>query len=192
MIPAGRERAKRILITGASGLLGLNFALQAAGDARYAVTGVVHHNELAGVPFSVLQSDLARPRAVAELLELTRPELVIHCAALANLEACEAQPEQAWRLNAGVPGDLAIATAQAGIKLVHISTDAVFDGQRGDYTEEDKPNPLGVYARSKLAGEASCRAGQSTSDHRPGKLLRLEPEWDSQPGRVFLPQSFGR
>ncbi len=129
MIPADRERAKRVLITGASGLLGLNFALQAAGNARYAVTGVVHHNALAGVPFSVLQADLARPGAVAELLELTRPELVIHCAALANLEACEAQPELAWRLNAGVPGDLAAATAQAGIKLVHISTDAVFDGQ---------------------------------------------------------------
>jgi dTDP-4-dehydrorhamnose reductase len=144
---------KRLLITGASGLLGLNFALQAAGDARYAVTGLVNHNELAGVPFSVVQADLARPNAVAEMLESTRPELVIHCAALANLEACEAQPELAWCLNAGVPGDLAAATAQAGIKLVHISTDAVFDGQGGDYKEEDTPNPLGVYARSKLAGE---------------------------------------
>jgi dTDP-4-dehydrorhamnose reductase len=79
--------------------------------------------------------------------------VVIHCAALANLEACETQPELAWRINAGVPGELAAATAQAGIKLVHISTDAVFDGQRGNYTEEDTPNPLGVYARSKLAGE---------------------------------------
>jgi dTDP-4-dehydrorhamnose reductase len=143
----------RLLITGASGLLGLNFALQASGNAGYAVTGVVHHNELAGAPFSVLQADLARPRAAEELLERTRPEVVIHCAALANLEACEAQPELAWRLNAVVPGELAEATAQAGIKLVHISTDAVFDGQRGDYREEDAPNPLSVYARSKLAGE---------------------------------------
>ena len=141
----------RLLITGASGLLGLNFAIQAAG--QHTVTGVVHHNELAGVPFSVIQADLTRPLAVADLLERTRPEVVIHCAALANLEACETQPDLAWRLNASLPGELAAATAQAGIKLVHISTDAVFDGQRGNYTEEDQTSPLGVYARSKLAGE---------------------------------------
>ena len=143
----------RLLVTGASGLLGLNFAVQMAGDARYVVTGVVHHNAMAGVPFSVIQTDLGRSQAVAELLERTQPEAVIHCAALANLEACEAQPELAWRLNAQVPGELAAATAQAGIKLVHISTDAVFDGQSGNYREEDTPHPLGVYARSKLAGE---------------------------------------
>jgi dTDP-4-dehydrorhamnose reductase len=144
---------KRLLITGASGLLGLNCAMQAAGDSRYAVTGVVNHNEMTGVPFNVVQADLARPQAVKELLERTRPDVMIHCAALANLEACEAQPELAWRLNGVVPGELAAAAVQAGIKLVHISTDAVFDGQQGDYTEEDTPNPLGVYARSKLAGE---------------------------------------
>jgi dTDP-4-dehydrorhamnose reductase len=143
----------RLLITGASGLLGLNFAMQAAGDSRYVVTGVVNHNELAGVPFRVVQADLGRPQAVAELLERTRPDVVIHCAALANLEDCEAQPELAWRLNGVVPGELAAAAAQAGVRLVHISTDAVFDGQRGNYREEDTPNPLGVYARSKLAGE---------------------------------------
>jgi len=141
----------RFLITGASGLLGLNFAVEAA--RHHPVTGVVHHNELAGVPFSVVQADLTRPHAVEDLLEHTRPEVVIHCAALTILDTCEAQPELAWRLNATVPGELAAATARAGIKLVHISTDAVFDGQRGNYTEEDLPNPLSVYARSKLAGE---------------------------------------
>jgi dTDP-4-dehydrorhamnose reductase len=151
VITSGFVGAKRLLITGASGLLGLNFAMQAAG--QQAVTGVVHHNELVGVPFSVVQADLARPQAVEDLLERTRPEVVIHCAALANLEACETQPELAWRLNAVVPGELAAATAAAGIKLVHISTDAIFDGLHGDYKEEDRPNPLGVYARSKLAGE---------------------------------------
>ena len=144
-------RRPRLLVTGASGLLGLNFAVQAAG--RYAVTGVVHHNELAGVPFEAIQVDLAQPHAAADLLERTRPEVVVHCAALANLEACESQPELAWQMNAAAPAELAAAAAQAGIKLVHISTDAVFDGQRGNYSEEDLPNPLGIYARSKLAGE---------------------------------------
>ena len=153
IVDPGSVGVTRLLITGASGLLGLNFAMQAAGDSRYIVTGVVNHNELAGVPFRVVQADLGRPQAVAELLERTRPDVVIHCAALANLEDCEAQPELAWRLNGVVPGELAAAAAQAGVRLVHISTDAVFDGQRGNYREEDTPNPLGVYARSKLAGE---------------------------------------
>jgi len=153
ILDPGSVGVTRLLITGASGLLGLNFAMQAAGDSRYVVTGVVNHNELAGVPFRVVQADLARPQAVAELLERTHPDVVIHCAALANLEDCEAQPELAWRLNGVVPGELAAAAAQAGVRLVHISTDAVFDGQRGNYREEDTPNPLGVYARSKLAGE---------------------------------------
>ena len=153
IVDPGSVGVTRLLITGASGLLGLNFAMQAAGDSRYVVTGVVNHNELAGVPFRVVQADLGRPQAVAELLERTRPDVVIHCAALANLEDCEDQPELAWRLNGVVPGELAAAAAQAGVRLVHISTDAVFDGQRGNYREEDTPNPLGVYARSKLAGE---------------------------------------
>jgi dTDP-4-dehydrorhamnose reductase len=147
----GSVGGTRLLITGASGLLGLNFAVQAS--SLLSVTGVVHHNELAGVPFSVVQADLAQPKSVADLIKRTSPEVIIHCAALTILDICETQPELAWRLNAAVPGELAAATAQAGVKLVHISTDAVFDGQRGNYTEEDQPNPLSVYARSKLAGE---------------------------------------
>ena len=142
---------RRLLITGASGLLGLNFAVQAS--SQHSVMGVVHHNELAGVPFSVVHADLAQPESVADLIKRTRPEVIIHCAALTILDICETQPELAWRLNAAVPGELAAAAAQAGVKLVHISTDAVFDGQRGNYTEEDQPDPLSVYARSKLAGE---------------------------------------
>jgi dTDP-4-dehydrorhamnose reductase len=84
-------------------------------------------------------------------LEIARPDWIIHCAALANLDACEADPALAQRLNAEVPGEL--AALAAGARMVHISTDAVFDGQCGDYGEEDPPNPLCIYARSKLEGE---------------------------------------
>jgi dTDP-4-dehydrorhamnose reductase len=141
----------RVLVTGASGLLGIHLALQAS--RRHSVVGVVHTNDLMGVPFRVQQADLAQPGRPAALLEQVQPQVVVHCAALANLDACEQQPELAWRLNAEVPGELAQACAHAGIKLVHISTDAVFDGLRGDYREEDTPSPAGVYARSKLEGE---------------------------------------
>ena len=87
------------------------------------------------------------------VLSDAHPDWIIHCAALANLDACEADPKLAQRMNAEVPGELALLAKQAGTPMVHISTDAVFDGRGGDYTEEDVPNPLSVYACSKLEGE---------------------------------------
>ncbi len=141
----------RFLVTGASGLLGLNFALQTC--EQHQVIGVVHQNPLNGVPFEVLRGDLTRESEAARLLQTVRPDVVLHCAALANVDACEAHPALAQRLNAGVPAELAALTAAAGIRLVHISTDAVFDGIHGDYHEQDAPNPINDYARTKLAGE---------------------------------------
>ena len=83
----------------------------------------------------------------------TQPDWVIHCAALANLDACEAHPVLAEQLNTDLPAKLAAHVARGGARLLHVSTDAVFDGQRGGYTEQDTPNPLSIYARTKLDGE---------------------------------------
>jgi dTDP-4-dehydrorhamnose reductase len=143
----------RILVTGASGLLGLNLVLEAA--RAHAVTGVTHSRALQGQNFEVQQADLARKGTVERLLEQTTPDWVINCAALANLDACEAQPDLAHSMNTGLPAELAKHVARGGARLVHISTDSVFDGQKGDYREDDAPNPLGVYARTKLAGETA-------------------------------------
>lgn len=142
----------RLLVTGASGLLGLNLALYASqrGDQ---VTGLVNSHSLPAAPFEVRALDLVRYEGMERLLDETRPEVMIHCAAVANLDAAEAQPDLAWRLNGEIPGLLAARAAQRGIKFVHISTDAVFDGLRGNYSESDATNPLGLYARTKLAGE---------------------------------------
>lgn len=142
---------KRILITGASGLLGLNLALEAS--RRHAVFGAVNRRALPGAPFEVLQADLLAPGAVERLLERARPDWVIHCAALAVVDACEADPGLAAQLNSQLPGKLARLVARGGARLVHISTDAVFDGRGGNYGEEDEPNPVNVYGRTKLAGE---------------------------------------
>jgi dTDP-4-dehydrorhamnose reductase len=141
----------RILITGASGLLGLNLALEAASE--HTVFGLVNRHGLRTQAFRVMQADLLEPGAIQAILDETQPDWVIHCAALANVDACEMNPQQAVQLNSEFPGKLAQLVARGGARLVHISTDAVFDGQRGEYTEEDAPNPLGVYARTKLAGE---------------------------------------
>ncbi|MCK4897562.1 MAG: SDR family oxidoreductase [Anaerolineales bacterium] len=141
----------RILVTGASGLLGLNLALEAAKD--HEVFGTVKDHAITTDAFSVLQTDLLVPGAVERLLDKTKPDWIIHCAALANVDACEANPALARQLNSELPKKLATYVGRGGARLVHVSTDAVFDGQRGDYTEEDLPNPLSVYAQSKLDGE---------------------------------------
>jgi dTDP-4-dehydrorhamnose reductase len=141
----------RILVTGASGLLGLNLALEAAGE--HLVFGQANRQGVKTDRFSILRADLLDPGAVERLLDQTQPDWVINCAALAIVDACEADPALARQLNSEYPGKLAAYVARGGARLMHISTDAVFDGQRGDYTEEDAPNPLGVYAQTKLEGE---------------------------------------
>jgi dTDP-4-dehydrorhamnose reductase len=158
---AGRSRSpRRLLVTGASGLLGLNMALDASRQG-YAVTGVVNSHRLSGTPFEVRAVDLANLSCLPSLLDETRPDLVVHCAAMAILDTCEANPRLAEIINARLPGILADETGRRGIKLIHISTDAIFDGSRDRYKEEDQPNPLGVYARTKLAGEQAVRATNS-------------------------------
>jgi len=141
----------RILITGASGLLGLNLALETTH--RHTVFGTVNDHSLKTDAFTVIQTNLLAPGAVERLLERTQPEWVIHCAALANLDACEADPDLARQLNTDLPRTLANHVARSGARMLHVSTDSVFDGLGGDYSEEDLPNPLGIYSRTKLDSE---------------------------------------
>jgi dTDP-4-dehydrorhamnose reductase len=142
---------KRLLVTGASGLLGINLALRES--ARRDLVGVTNSHSLVDEPFLSKPFNLAAPGAINRMLDEIQPGAVIHCAAMADIDACEKQPEKAALINNKVPGILAQACAVRNIRLVHLSTDAVFDGQRGDYLETDTPNPLSVYARTKLDGE---------------------------------------
>jgi dTDP-4-dehydrorhamnose reductase len=157
----------RILITGASGLVGLNLALEAArrglredsggekveGEGCYEVIGTVNRNPLKTGAFKVATSDLLVPGEPERLIDNTEPDWVINCAALAIVDACESEPELAQRLNIDLPKKLAAYVTRGGARLVHLSTDSVFDGRRGDYSEDDLPNPLSLYAKTKLAGE---------------------------------------
>jgi dTDP-4-dehydrorhamnose reductase len=156
-------RKRRILITGASGLLGLNIALEAAKE--HLVFGQVNSHRLNAPTFNAIQADLLAPGAIQRLLDSTQPEWVIHCAAMANVDLCETNPQQAHQLNSEVPRELAEHVARGGARLIHVSTDAVFDGLSGNYSEQDKPNPLGVYACSKLAGE------QATAQANPQAII---------------------
>jgi dTDP-4-dehydrorhamnose reductase len=153
----------RILITGASGLLGLNLALEAAKD--HDVVGTVKDHLINTDAFTVLHTDLLAPGAVEEVLNESQPDWIIHCAALADVDACEIDPLQAQQLNSELPRKLATYVGRGGARLLHVSTDAVFDGRRGNYTERDTPNPLSVYARTKLAGE------RAVADTNPDAII---------------------
>ena len=141
-----------ILLAGASGLLGLNLA-QEALTGQDDVTGL-DRGKLVSAPFKVLKMDLLDPGTVGLALDSARPDWLVNCAALADLDACENNPQLARLLNVDLPAQMAKTCKARGIPFVHISTDAVFDGEKnGFYTEEDAPNPLGVYSQTKLAGE---------------------------------------
>jgi dTDP-4-dehydrorhamnose reductase len=146
----------RVLVTGASGLLGLNLALEASEGHQ--VCGVVNRHPLITDRFTVLRANLLEPGAVERVVDTAQPDWVIHCAALANLDACEQDPALAQELNIELPRKLAAYVTRGGARLVHISTDAVFDGLRGDYTEADVPNPVSVYARTKRDAEEAVAA----------------------------------
>lgn len=147
---------KRILVTGASGLLGLNFCLTQA--EHFDITGVVNTHLLREVPFRQAQADLTDLTQVTELLDREQPDVVLHCAALANLDQCEHHPKLAKILNTDLPAEFARQTRKRGMRLVHISTDAIFDGTHAPYTENDIPTGKGVYAETKRDGELKVLA----------------------------------
>jgi dTDP-4-dehydrorhamnose reductase len=141
----------RLLVTGASGLLGLNLSLSVSGEHQ--VIGV-DRSRLAGVPFELINLDLLEKNAIEKMFDIAKPDQLIHCAALADVDACEKDPAGTLRLNAILPGEIASACASHSVPMLQISTDAVFDGEKqGVYQEDDQPNPLGVYASSKLEAE---------------------------------------
>ena len=130
----------RFLVTGASGLLGLNLCMQISSKTE--VFGIVNEVSLENTPFRVIKKNLIDLNEIKFLIDSIKPDTIFHCAAMANIDQCESQPGLAYRINAELPGEIARLSQNLGIKLVHISTDAVFDGVKGNYSETDNPNPL--------------------------------------------------
>jgi len=103
--------------------------------------------------------DLANEAALRQALRGIEFDAMVNCAALTQVDYCESHPEEAFAVNGAAPGTLAQLCQERGARLIHISTDYVFDGRkRTPYTEADPPGPLGVYADSKLAGEKAVHA----------------------------------
>jgi dTDP-4-dehydrorhamnose reductase len=106
--------------------------------------------------------DISKPASISAAMARQKPDLVINLAAYTAVDHAESEPETAWRVNCAGAAHIAAECGDHGTPLMHLSTDYVFDGFKpGPYREEDKVNPLGVYGRSKEAGERAVRAALS-------------------------------
>lgn len=141
----------RLLITGASGLLGSNLAKYA--QEKLEVIGIYYRNAIEIDGALMVAKDLSQSGAAIQITRQHRPDLVVHCAAATDVDRCELDPAWARALNVEMAESVARACSDAGIPLAHISTDAVFDGLTGGYREDDLAKPINVYGETKLAGE---------------------------------------
>jgi dTDP-4-dehydrorhamnose reductase len=141
----------KILLTGVSGLLGINFAITAA--AQHEVLGICHKQVIHSDVFKTTTLDLFDENALSDLITTWRPDCIVHCAALADVDRCEEQPELAHQINVQLTEHIAKIAAIFGVKLLFISTDAVFNGERQLYTELDSTHPINVYGTTKVKAE---------------------------------------
>lgn len=144
----------RLLVTGANGMLGRDLVAEIQERGHEAV------------PTDVQELSITDPMEVARIAggEFGKLDWIVNCAAYTAVDKAESEPQLAHELNAFAPGYLANVAKISGARLLQLSTDFVFDGSKTEpYTEDDKPNPLGVYGESKLAGEEAVMMANSSS-----------------------------
>lgn len=141
----------RVLVTGAGGLLGGRLAELLHGRGLEVLAA--HRQSIPPPGPRPVLVELTDEKALARLLDASRPDAVVHAAAVGRSNQCEERPEEAERVNARLPATLARECRERGLRLVSLSTDLVFGGDRSFVRESDPTGPLGVYGRTKLAGE---------------------------------------
>jgi dTDP-4-dehydrorhamnose reductase len=140
---------QELFVTGASGLLGSRMV----EPAKHNYEVIPLHNTRP-LHSNSLRLDITNLSEVLSLFNKLKPHMVIHTASETNVDKCETRKEQAWRINVEGTRNIAFACSKVGAKLVYISTDYVFDGEKGNYTEQDKPNPINYYGVTKFEGES--------------------------------------
>src|SRR5690606_6485405 len=150
---------KRILVTGSNGLLGQKLTDLYLGkkDRLLIATakGANRHPEQKGYIYE--EMDICDPKQTASIFEKHKPHTVINAAAMTQVDDCESQQELCKQINVDAVENLAKLCAIHQARLIHVSTDFIFDGTKGNYTEEDTPNPLSYYGWSKLEGEKAVQ-----------------------------------
>lgn len=149
--------SKRILLTGAGGFVAGSIIHQAGeGIELHAVSRGGARTQRPGLKWHSL--DIQEPAALALFIDAVRPHAVIHAAAIADIDVSQANQDMVKRLNTDTTGELARLCAARGVKLAHLSTDNVFDGEKGRYVEADKTEPVNYYGWTKVWAEEAVRA----------------------------------
>lgn len=153
---------KRILICGANGLLGQRLSLMLSVQTNYEVlnTSIERCFVFDNMLLDYNQLDITNRSDVKSLVSSFHPDVIINSAAATDVDWCETNREAAWKINVTAVEHLVEATRKVGAKLIHISSDYIFDGTNGPYDEEAKPNPLGYYGKTKLASENVIKTGE--------------------------------
>ena len=146
---------KRILITGSNGLLGQKLVeLLKQETSILTIATAVGKNRL---PFQddyeYHQMDITNPIEVTEVVGKLKPDVIIHTAAMTNVDQCEMEKDACWKLNVTAVEYLVEACQKNNVFFLHVSTDFIFDGKSGPYSEEAEPNPVSFYGWSKFAAE---------------------------------------
>jgi len=142
---------KRILFTGGSGLLALNCAIHLRND--FEIYLGLHSRVISLDGVKTCKLNLENEEELELLLKRIKPDILVNTAGMTNVEECELNPNEAFKINSMVPGRLAKMSKNLDIYFIHISTDHLFDGTKSFQSEEDTISPLNVYGKSKAKGE---------------------------------------
>ena len=146
----------RVTVTGANGLVGSRLCRLLVVEG-HEVTAVARGQRRLVGDHPYLSCDLTEAEEVEKALAAARPEVVVHAASMTEVDACERDPAAAWAANVLATANVARHARAGGAHLVHVSTDYVFDGRDGPDDEDARPNPSGVYARTKWLAEEAVR-----------------------------------
>lgn len=150
---------KKILITGSNGLLGQKLVLLLANQSDIHLIATARGKNR--LPFTegyeYQEMDITNPEQVAEVIEQVQPNAIIHTAAMTNVDQCEFEKDLCWAMNVKAVEYLTEACEKHDIYLCHLSTDFVFDGKAGPYSEEAQPSPVSYYGWTKYAAEEVVR-----------------------------------
>ncbi len=168
---------KRIMVTGASGQLGLALYSLLKDKPEYEL---LRTDAVSSEDGAVQALDITKEDEVRAYVEHYAPEIIINCAAFTAVDLCETEEDKAYRINALGPGYLAAAAQKTGAKLVHVSTDYVFDGRASSpYIEASPMNPASAYGRTKQAGEELVQKNCT-------KYFLLRTAWVYGDGKNFV------
>jgi dTDP-4-dehydrorhamnose reductase len=147
----------RILLIGSNGMLGQRLveSFKSAGKFELLCTSMEDESYYSGVEYKKI--DIIQRQEVRKVVLDFFPDFIINAAAFTNVDKSETEKETAWKINVNGVENIAFYSWTIDAHLIHFSTDYIFDGKNGPYTEDDLPNPVGYYGRTKLAAENSIR-----------------------------------